>query len=406
MKARNKERSLVRELARQVAQIAASPENALVIRRWRDVNGGRRPDRAPVWCRPVTAWNELIPESSLICTDSWLRTVEYGFRQILCKHDIGDDTPVAPCFAVPAVFTTDPDNIWGVDIMRRQAGAGGAWGYAPALKAAADFDRLRLPQHTWDQAETQRRLSRAQELLGDLLPVRLVAEPLLSATLGTAAADLRGLEQIMLDMIVAPELMHRLMGHLRDSVLSALDRLEATGLLTANNHGPMIESDPVGTPGPGGRTTLKNLWCMANSQEFDQVSPAMWEEFCLAYQKPIFARFGAVAYGCCENLTRKITGVLSIPNLRLFVCSAWTSLDAVVERVGTRHTIMWRQKASEVVMASDVSGVARQLGDGAQRLKGCYYQIVLRELETLAGHPDRLHVWTRLAKDAAERHAA
>jgi len=37
-----------------------------------------------------------------------------------------------------------------------------------------------------------------------------------------------------------------------------------------------------------GSYSLANCWCAGNSQEFDQVSPAMWEEFCLQYQKPIF----------------------------------------------------------------------------------------------------------------------
>jgi hypothetical protein len=30
---------------------------------------------------------------------------------------------------------------------------------------------------------------------------------------------------------------------------------------------------------------------------------------------------------------------------------------------------------------------------------------LLRELETLAGHPDRLHVWTQFAKEAAEKYS-
>jgi hypothetical protein len=37
--------------------------------------------------------------------------------------------------------------------------------------------------------------------------------------------------------------------------------------------------------------------------------------------------------------------VLSIPNLRIFVCSAWSDLGRVVDAVGGRHTIMWRRKA-------------------------------------------------------------
>jgi hypothetical protein len=97
--------------------------------------------------------------------------------------------------------------------------------------------------------------------------------------------------------------------------------------------------------------------------------------------------------------------VLSVPNLRVFVCSAWTDLNAVVDKVGAKHTIMWRQKASDVVMPRDVTAIRRHLDDGASRLRGCRYQIVLRELQTLGGNPDRLHVWTRLAVEAAGRHA-
>jgi hypothetical protein len=131
----------------------------------------------------------------------------------------------------------------------------------------------------------------------------------------------------------------------------------------------------------------------------------MWEEFQLRYQKPVLEQYGLCSYGCCENLTHKIDGVLSIKNLRIFVCSAWTDLDRVIDRVGTRYTSMWRQKASDVVFPDDVEPVRRHLDDGMRRLKGCYYQVVLRELQTLMGHPDRLHVWTRLAIEAAERHA-
>ena len=131
----------------------------------------------------------------------------------------------------------------------------------------------------------------------------------------------------------------------------------------------------------------------------------MWEEFYLNYQKPIFERFGLVGYGCCENLTHKIDGVLSIPNLRIFVCSAWTSLEAVQRAVGQEYVIMWRQKASDVVFPDDVETIRRDLEKGCKQLQGYHYQIVLRELQTLSGHPDRLHEWTRAAIEMAAKYA-
>ncbi len=73
----------------------------------------------------------------------------------------------------------------------------------------------------------------------------------------------------------------------------------------------------------------------------------------------------------------------------------------MIERVGDRHVIMWRQKASDVVFAEGVTALRRDLQEGMRRLQGCHVQVVLRELQTLAGHPGRLHVWTRLAREAA-----
>jgi hypothetical protein len=399
------DRDCVRDLAKQVAGIAASDQNKRIIRRWCDVNALRKPDRFPVWCRPVGAWGEILPKESLRCRDDRLRGIEYGFRQILIKHDIGDDSPVAGHFEVPVVFDVDPANTWGVDISRHTTGAaGGAWAYDPPIKDWSDLARLRLPKYTYNQAATQEALARADELLGDILPVQLVCRHPLDATLCSPATDLRGMTQLMMDLIESPERVHRLMAFLRHAMLGAMDQVQATGLLTPGSAWPMLTSEPIGPAPAGGRYTYKNCWTLANSQEFDQVSPAMWKEFLLDYQMPILERFGAVAYGCCEDLTRKIDGVLSIPNLRVFVCSAWTNLDTVIEKVGRKHVIMWRQKASDVVFPDDVNVLARQLDEGMRKLQGLHAQIVLRELQTLAGHPDRLHVWTRLAIEAAEKY--
>jgi hypothetical protein len=398
--------ALVRELAGQVMAIAQEPRMAAILQRWRDVNALRVPDRAPVWCRPVGCWRELLPPEALGCRHPWLRGVEYGFRQLLLKRAIDDDTPVEASFAVPVAFDVDPPNWWGVEVKRHASAAtGGAWAYDPPLKTDADFDRLVLPRVTVNAGETQRRLEQAAELFAGIMPVRQVCTPPLGATLGTPAADLRGLAPLMLDMLDAPELLHRLMAFLRDAAMGVLDQVEALGLITPNTADPMTCSDPLAPPSPAGTYSLQHCWGMANSQEFDQVSAAMWEEFCLDYQRPLLARYGLVGYGCCENLTCKLDGVFSLPNLRIITCSAWTNLERVIERAGTDYCIMWRQKASDVVFPDDLATIRQGLEAGLERLRGCRYQIVLRELETLAGHPDRLSEWTRLAKELAARYA-
>lgn len=405
------ERDDVRELARQVAELAASPQMETIRRRWRDVNALRKPDRAPVWCRPAGAWADLLPEESLLCTDPWLREVERELRKILIKHEIGDDSPVDPWFLVRAVLDVDPPNTWGVDVRRHMTDdPGGSWAFDPPLKTSEDFERLCLPRYTYNVRKTEEQLSRVNDLLGDILPARLICYLPIHPNLVTAAADLRGLGQLMLDMIAEPALVHRLMAHVRDAVLGCMRQVEEQGLLMPNHDGTSaleatLYSEPLGPERPDGKVTYQNLWGYADSQEFDQVSPRMWKEFCLTYQRSVLEQFGLISYGCCENLTRKIDGVLSLPNLRVFICSAWTDLDKVIEKVGARRVIMWRQKASEVVFAEDPETLRPHLESGMRRLQGCYVQIVLRELQTLGGHLDRLHVWARLAKEVAEKYS-
>jgi hypothetical protein len=82
----------------------------------------------------------------------------------------------------------------------------------------------------------------------------------------------------------------------------------------------------------------------------------------------------------------------------------WTSLEAVQEAVGQDYVIMWRQKASDVVFPDDVETIRRDLEQGCRQLQGFHYQIVLRELQTLSGHPDRLHVWTRTTIEMAAKY--
>ena len=401
------ERRIIRDLAETVAQFAAEKENGLIIQRWKDVNALRKPDRAPVWCRPVGCWKELLPEESIQCRDPWLREIEYRLRQLIIKRDIGDDEPIMPYFDVGAVFDVKPSNVWGVEIGKHKPSSdGGAWAYDPPLKTDADFDNLVIPKYSYNEAASSELLEKTDKLLGDIINVKMQFGPGYdSATLGTAAADLRGLEQIMMDMIAEPELMHRLMKYLFASRMNQLDLWENSAKITPNNNMPMLLSDPVGRSNPDGTSSLANCWCAGNSQEFDQVSPAMWEEFCLNYQKPIFERFGYVCYGCCENLATKIDGVLSIPNLRVFVCSAWTGLDATLEKINKNYCIMWRQKASDVVLPDDTKQIRQDLEEGVKKLHGQYYQVVLRELQTLCGHLDRLHVWTDIAKELAGKYS-
>lgn len=404
-------RETVRELARQIAELAHRPENARRKKLWCDVNSLRPPERPPVICHPGTgAWEELLPKSVLVSKDPWLAGLEHQYRTILYKWEIGDDTVIHDEWtSVAAVMRLQGEHFWGLPITHvRPADASEdsptrtAWRYEPPIKEESDIEKIVPPKYRYDAEATRREMERMHDLVGDILPVKRIASvPGPGAWLHGWATELRGVEQLLFDMMDRPEWTHRLMRTLMEGFLGVMDQFEQAHVLTLNNIGLGACDDLPAAGFNPDRVRLKDLWGRGESQEFQGVSPARYEEFLLQYQKPILERFGLTSYGCCEDLTGKMSMVLSIPNLRKFVCSAWTDLGKLANAVGDRYCIEWRQKATDVAFAPDLSAVRKHLEKGLALARGCRIMIVLQELETVNRNRRRLQEWASLAKEVA-----
>ena len=404
-----KARDTVRELARRMAELASSAENQRRLKLWCDVNSLRMPERPPVVCHPGSgAWEESLPRSTVTTQDRYLGDLEYRFRQTLYKWELGDDTVVDAWMGVPAVMRLEGQHFWGLPVkhisVTHKDVSRTAWKYDPPIKEEKDIERICPPRYTYDERATQEALGRMHDLLGDILPVKLTcAVPGPGAWLHGWATELRGVEQLLLDLMDRPAWAHRLMRTLMEGFLGVMDQFEKMGLLTLNNTGLMACDDLPQKDHDGRRVRLRDLWGRGESQEFQGVSPAQHEEFLLRYQKPILERFGITFYGCCEDLTNKIPLILSIPNLRKFVCSPWTDIGKLAAAVGDRYCIEWRQKATDVVYAPDLTSVRKHLENGLRLAKGCRIMIVLQELETTNHNPRRLAEWAALAKEVGAR---
>jgi hypothetical protein len=397
---------VIRDLAARVVEFAESDECAVRRRRWRAANGCRRGDRAPVWCRPAAAWQEILPAEALTCSDALCRGVEYALRQHLYKIWLGDDHIVEPWWGVGAVFQCDSPHTWGLPIQQSLGTTPeGGFAYHHPIQAPEDYAKITVPSFTYDRAASERAAAEMQDLLGETMAVRLTGSPPLGPHQNNTIEQLRGMMGLLEDMAFQPDLVHQAMGKFTEAALQALRITEEAGVLTPNHHEPMFCSDPLHEGAAGGPVRLRHLWVAANSQEFDLVSPEMQDEFLLSYQRVVMQQYGAVQYGCCESLTTKTDIVRRIPNLRIFVCSFWSDLERILEACGTACTIMWRQSAAQVTVNQTLDEHRQHLQSGLQRLRGHYYQIVLRELQTLNGRPERLREWARLAIEMAEKYA-
>jgi hypothetical protein len=401
-----KDRDLVRELAREAMELAESPEYEARRRRWCDVNALRKPDRAPVWCRPAGAWREILPEETLECEDPLCRTVERRFRMDFFKNGVGDDHIFPAFWPVRAVFDRDTEYTWGMKTYTSDGStADGGFHYTHAIENDEDFDRVTVPTYTYNARATDDALNRMQDLLGGVMPVKLVCRPPLGADHSTWLERLRSMDKYLLDMAAQPERIHGLMARFTEAALGAIRAAEDSGVIAPDNDRGMYCSDPIGEPDASGRLHMCNLWGGTNSQEFQSVSPEMTEEFLFRYITPVLEHYGLNHFGCCEDLTQKIDRVLRLPNLRIFVCSFWTDLKKVVEACRGDYCIMWREGAALVTLSDNLQPIRKHMEEGMKILQGHPYQFVLREIETLHGHTRRLHEWARMGIELAQKYS-
>lgn len=357
-----------------------------------------------MWCR------EAFGDAALACEDPFFRAHERTLRLLLFHATLGDDTVFEPWLTLRAAVQGEYNALWGVTLERIQPEHdGGAWKSDPPIKRWDDMKRLRAPQHVIDEEATRVAYERLFNAIGDILPIHVARHPVcinFKADIATDLARLRGLDQMMLDMYEAPTELHRLLAFTRDGILANQAAAEAAGDWSLADSFNQAMPYGGGLPAPrphsyGARRA--QLWGFFTAQEFTLVSPAMHEEFLLHYQLPIMQCFGRVAYGCCEDLTRKIDMLRKIRNLRSIAVTPRADLRRCVEQIGTDYVISWRPNPSEMVCCGfDEERVTRIIADGLHVARGCHLHIHLKDIETLEGDLTRLQRWVGGARRVIE----
>ena len=193
-------------------------------------------------------------------------------------------------------------------------------------------------------------------------------------------AALRGLGELMYDMIDQPDLIHEVMRILHDGALSVLESLERRDLLSPNHDGAYVGSggfgwsDELPQPDYAGKVRLCDMWGFAESQETVGISPEMFEEFVFPYQSSLLDHFGLNCYGCCEPLDKRWHIVERLPRLRRVSVSPWANRAFMAEMLGNRYLYSMKPNPADLAMPEfDEEGIrahaARRLARDA-RLPG------------------------------------
>jgi hypothetical protein len=403
-----RDRLILRELAKQVAELAARPVEKEKRELWYRHNA-LESTRPLVFCDPENGWNEILTPDTLQCEGGLARAWEWHLRrEVFWGAHMRDDKVIEPVFNVGHVYT---ETDWGLRETRIGGEGGGSWRWEAPLKTYDDMDKLRFPQITVDYEATQELLQLAQETFGDILQVRLKTVWWWSFGMTQTLVYLRGLEQIMYDMVDCPEGVHRLMAFLRDGHAARLDFLEKNGLLFLNNDGTYVGSGGFGwthelpQPDFSGHVRPIDMWGFAESQETVGISASMFEEFIFPYQLSLLERFGLNCYGCCEPLDSRWHVVERFPRLRRVSMSPWANVEVMAERLGNRYIFSWKPHPG--VLAADTFDeefVRQTLRQGLNVLKknDCRVEIIMKDCHTIRHDPQRVTRWVQIAKEEAE----
>lgn len=402
--------AILRDLAQQYLEIASSPVQETRRRLWRDHNSLRPTPAVPilvsfgmwnVWCR------EVFGDQAMACQDPFYRGYERTLRLSLFQHSVGDDSVMEPWITVGAVQPRGWGNTWGVQEAHSEHVEGGSWKFEPPIVDWADVAKLSPPPHAIDERATSANAARLQEAIGDILTINIDRGPVCMSFLSDLSyhvAQLRGLEQLMIDMYESPKQLHALMAYLRDGVLANQKAAEDAGDLGATsqpNQSPYADETVPLTPNSYGHRR-RELWAFMAAQEFECVSPAMHNEFLLQYQLPILKQWGLVGYGCCENLTHKIDMLRQIPNLRVIGVTPRADVRRCAEQIGRDYVISWRPNPADMVCCQfDEQLIRRIIRSGLEACRGCRVHVRLKDIETVQGQPQRLARWVQIVREVA-----
>ena len=360
---------------------------------------------------PEGGWIELMPESTLVSTSEIARAVERELRRRIYHHEhFADDTVIEGHWTVTMAIGTSG---WGLE-RRRHASTSerGAWSFEPVLRSRADLERLRVPEVRHDEEETQRRIRFAHELLGDILPVRVKGIAHISYHLMQQYTDLRGLEQMMMDMHDEPDLLHDTMRFFVSAHQSILKQYIDLNLLSLNNDDTYHSSGGVGytneIPLPDfdpDHVMPDDMWASAESQELAQVGPMQHEEFALHYERQLLEPFALTGYGCCEPLTDRLGLVLSVPGIRRLSISPWADVASAARELGPNYILSWKPKPMHLVGGFDEQEIRTYLRNTLEVAAegGCVLEMILKDTHTCEHHPERFDRWSRIAREEVDR---
>ncbi|SNS13360.1 hypothetical protein SAMN05446037_1004231 [Anaerovirgula multivorans] len=406
----NADKEVLRELAKELAEIAGRPIMAERKKLWTRHNNLEK-TRPLILCDPENGWNEIILDKDIKCENSIARHWEcYLRKMIFWGNEMKDDYVLEPYFNVFHVYKETQWSIDGKEDPRKSAREdGGAYEIHTILDSYDLIPAIRKPRIDIDYATTEKVLEIAHEVFDGILEVRLQTVWFWSVGLTDEYVFLRGMEKLMFDFYDSPDKVHEIMALLFKGTMEKLDFLEKNRLLSLNNDNSFVGSGGIGytdqLPGKNfdGHVTTKHMWALAESQVTVGISPDMFKEFIFPYQKKLMERFELTCYACCEPMDQRFDIVKVVPNLRRVSVSPWANKEIMAEKLRNQYIYSLKPSPSPLsVSHMDEDLVRKDLRDVLRKTVNNQVEVIMKDNHTLGNNPNNIVRFAEIAREEIE----
>ena len=388
------DRQILRELAKKQLFYANQECNLKRREEWYRHNElqGERP---LIHLEMGTFEQEILPER-MRCTGDFARQLERALYCNFLNQELFDDDRVTPdYFAVgyDSYFT-----LFGLQVKvqgTKDAEGKTSVGHhfvSQIEDLEEDWDKLGETQFGVNPAASLERKAAVEEVIGDILPVRLEGNCLYSVPT-QMVVHLMSMETMMFSMYDYPELFKEMMERITDDTLAYYRLLEKEGLILPATGGGFLGQGswcynhtlPDGKA--PGSYTAKDVWGFMDSQETVGISPEMFEEFIFPCYKKISESYGLLSYGCCEPVGPIWENCISrLENLRKVSISPWCNEEYMGERLRGSRVIYHRKPSPNYLGTGtvlDEEAFRAHIRKSLKAAKGCGMEITQRDVYTI-----------------------
>jgi hypothetical protein len=404
-----RDRAILRQRAQIQRDYAKSPQNEIILKKWRAQAEGRR--EAPPVRLLFSNFRHEVVSPRLQCEGEQTRRIEASLLGTLVGRELfDDDTPIPPTFDMGWHTHVRP---FGLDAKVTRASGPNAQGFHidPVIHdLAAELGKLRGGSFGVDREGTLHRREWLEDLLGDILPVRMVMG-CLGGTITNPLVHLMGMEAYYMAMYDCPDAVHQVMEMATRIYEQYYDFLEKEKLLLPTNGlSPLPqESFAFTNELPSEKVTrTTECWGFLESQETTAVSADTFGEFVFPYQQRLVDRFGLLSYGCCERVDAIWPDYLSKwSKLRKLSVSPFNNEPRIGEYLRGSRVVYYSKPRAEFVTCDgplNDAAITTYFKGVCEAASGCLFEIAQREVGTIFGDFERGRRYVRLAKEAVDRY--